>query len=57
MQIAMTTPAVRFASAVLAPAVRTSDVEDMEPPTGMPWKRLVARLAIPCPRKSAEASG
>ena len=52
----MTTPANRLAVAVRPPAARTRLVADIDPATGVPWSTLVARLAMPCPRKSPEGS-
>ena len=54
---AISTPLRKLAQRDLAPALTISAVPDSEPPTGMPWKKLVARLAAPCPRKSPEGSG
>ena len=41
----------------LAPALTTSAVDEREPPTGRPWNKLTAKLAMPCPTKSRETSG
>ena len=54
---AMSTPQEKLAQRERAPALTTSAVPEIEAPDGMPWKKLVATFAAPCPRKSPEGFG
>ena len=47
MSTAIVSPALRFAIRERAPDTVTSEVADMDPATGMPWKTPAATLAMP----------
>lgn len=53
----ITTAAVRFATRPRPPAATTSDVADIDPPTGMPRNSPETMLATPWPLKSRDGSG
>ena len=50
-------PTKIFAQRVLAPELTTKAVPESDPPEGIPLKKLAARLATPCPKKSPDGSG
>ena len=52
----MTTAAISSAARVFAPAAATSELADIEPPTGMPWKMPARTLPAPWPTKSWDSS-
>jgi hypothetical protein len=51
------TPPRRFAQRERAPTLTLIAVAPMDPPAGMPPKKLVAALATPWPKKSRETLG
>ena len=54
---ATNTPAKMLVQRDLAPALMISVVPEIDPPAGMPPTKLVAMLAMPCPKKSLETLG